>query len=325
MPPSNPASGVGQPRRKPVRANRRSRAGRLAAPWVLVSSLEAGTPRARAGEPGAQLCTARGSPAPQPARAPAPSRLPRALSPRPEPARPGPPLSRPAPILPPKPLTRVFLPTFLNLFCQLFAPEAFCSSSRKALGDGTGGHPAHSEDAPPWEAEVGRSWRAGVTLACGLSWYRCPLTRRRGHQISGNNGARGARRAPEHARRPAARPFTGQGGRVGLQHSLARANLLTRLYVAATLPTLARLRGAFPTPAALSSAPPGLTRSVQGSPAAPAPGHYPAAPGASRAFGVASSCRYLPSAPHASAADPQDPGRAASLLPGGPSEHAEVG
>lgn len=109
---------------------------------------------------------------------------------------------------------------------------------------------------------------------------------------------------------------------MGPQHSLARANLLTRLYVAATLSTLARLRGASPTPAALSSAPPGLSRSVQEHPAAPALGHYPAAPDASRASGVGSSSRYLPSAPHASAADPQDPGLGP---PGVPSEHAEVG
>ena len=113
---------------------------------------------------------------------------------------------------------------------------------------------------------------------------------------------------------------------MGLQHSLARANLLTRLYVAATLPTLARLRGASPTPAELSSAPPGLTRSVQGRPAAPAPGHTtrpPRPPPGRSELGAAAATSRAPRTPRRRI--PQDPGRAASLSPGGPSEHAEVG
>ena len=71
---------------------------------------------------GAALHRARGSSVPQPARVTAPSRHPLERSPSPGPRALGR-LSRVPPlVLPPKPLTRVFLPTFLNLFCQLFAP-----------------------------------------------------------------------------------------------------------------------------------------------------------------------------------------------------------
>lgn len=46
---------------------------------------------------------------------------------------------------------------FPEMSLLFISSEAFCSSSRKALGGGTGGHPAHSEDAPPWEVGVDRS------------------------------------------------------------------------------------------------------------------------------------------------------------------------
>lgn len=108
------------------------------------------------------------------------------------------------------------------------------------------------------------SWKAHHLPPSGV-----PSAPRRGHQTSGNNGARGAGRAPGHAWSPAARPDTGQRGRVGLQPSLTRASLMTPLYVAATLPTLARLRGVSPTLAELSLAPPGLARRIPGCPAAP--------------------------------------------------------
>lgn len=124
-----------------------------------------------------------------------------------------------------------------------------------------------------------------------------PLAGRRGHQIFGNNGARGARQTPGLARRPAARPDTGQGGRAGLQHSLVCLSLLTRLCVAAILPTLARLRGASPTPAPFLG-PFGPDPQRPGAPCCSCPRSRPQV--TSRAppegFGVGRSSRHLPGA-----------------------------
>lgn len=63
-----------------------------------------------------------------------------------------------------------------------------------------------------------------------------PLPQRRGHQH------RGLRRLPGHQERSVALSVTGKGG-----------GDLTRLDVAATLPTLAQLWGAYPAPASLSA------------------------------------------------------------------------
>ena len=60
-----------------------------------------------------------------------------------------------------------------SLFLLSISSEALCSSSGKAFGDGTGGHPVHSEDAPPREVGVDRSWRTGMTIACGLGRAPC--------------------------------------------------------------------------------------------------------------------------------------------------------
>lgn len=89
--------------------------------------MEAGAPRARAGEgkagPGERAQRARAPRVPlRPARGPpAPPRGAR-LCAQPGPRAFGCPSPVPPLVLPPKPLTRVSLPTFLNVLCQLFAP-----------------------------------------------------------------------------------------------------------------------------------------------------------------------------------------------------------
>lgn len=91
------------------------------APGGRVSGLEAGAPRERGtGERARRARAPRVHlrPAPGPPASPRGARH----SAQPGPRASGCPSPVPPLVLPPKPLTRVSLPTFLNVFCQLFAP-----------------------------------------------------------------------------------------------------------------------------------------------------------------------------------------------------------